>query len=300
MKLGGIDMNLIVALDALLRERSVTRAAKRIGLGQSATSHALARLRAHFGDPLLVKAGRELVLTERAAELVAPCAAAVAGLEHVFMPAAPFDPAKSRRVFRVAATDNLELYVLPRLASLIAGEAPRVGLRFRHLPKDWRAALARGDFEVKLGRTHADTSPDLRVEDLFDDELALVVRRGHPLAGRRPTLRQYAALSHVQVTPGETERGPVDELLARRGLERRIAITVSHFLVALFVVAASDHAVTIPLRVVDALSPALGVVVVPLPFTMARYALSQTWSERSDLDPGHLWLRGAIRRAVAG
>ncbi len=296
MNLAGIDTNLVVALNALLSERSVTRAATRLGLGQSATSHTLARLRRHFDDPLLVKVGRGLALTERAHTLIEPCATAIAQLEQLFAPRAAFDPKSARRVFRIASTDNLELYLLPKLAGILAKEAPGVDLRFHHLPKDWQPALTRGDFELKLGRKYK-LAPHLRSEDLCQDRIVCVARRGHAL-GRRLTLRQYAALSHILVAPGETERGFMDDALEAAGLERRVAISVPHFLVALFVVSSSDHVLTVPSRLVEA-APALRLRSVALPVRSAEYTLSQVWSEQSEPDDGHRWLRGAIRRAIA-
>ncbi len=120
MQLGSVDTNLVIALRSLLRHQQVTRAAREVGLSQSSMSHALARLRAHFADPLLVPAGRALVLTERGKGLLEPVATAVAALERVFARPEPFDPRTSRRVFQIAATDNLELYVLPHLAATVA------------------------------------------------------------------------------------------------------------------------------------------------------------------------------------
>ncbi|PTL75834.1 LysR family transcriptional regulator [Vitiosangium sp. GDMCC 1.1324] len=297
MNLGGIDTNLVVALHALLSERNVTRAARRVGLGQSAMSHALARLRDWFRDPLLVRVGRQMVLTERAQALLGPAASAVSSLERVFQQPEPFEPRTSSRVFRIASTDNLELYALPRLAAILAKEAPNVDLRFHHLPKDWMTALERGDFELKLGRQYP-IAPTLREEELFRDQLICVVRRGHPLAGTRLTLRQYAAASHVLISPGETARSTIDELLAQRGLQRRIAITVSHFLVAPFVVAASDHLLTIPSRLVEAVAPALRLETVTAPLRTEAYTMTQVWAERSESDAGHRWLRNALRRAI--
>lgn len=295
MNLAGIDTNLVVALHALLNERNVTRAAKRLGLGQSATSHALARLRRHFDDTLLVKLGREFVLTERAKGLVQPCAQAVAELERLFAPPPAFDPRTSSRVFRIAATDNLELYVLPRLAAILAKEAPHVALRFQHLTKDWEEGLARDEFELKLGRTYK-VLPNLRSEDLFHDKLVCVARRGHPMA-RRVSLRQYASLSHIVVAPMEREGSFIDDALASAGLKRRVAISVPHFLVALFAVAQSDHVLTVPARVVEAAS-ALRLRRVPLPVRTPQYTLSQVWADRHDRDVGHQWLRSVVRQAL--
>jgi DNA-binding transcriptional LysR family regulator len=139
-------------------------------------------------------------------------------------------------------------------------------------------------------------APPLEGEDLFSDHLVCVVRRDHPT--RRLTLRKYAELSHILVAPGETERGFMDDVLAQHGLERRVALTVPHFLVALFAVASSDHALTIPARLVEIASPALHLRALSLPTRPPEYVLSQIWSERHAHDDGHRWLRGAIRRAV--
>ena len=199
MLLRGIDTNLILPLRALLLHQSVTRAAKEVGLSQSSMSHALARLRAHFGDPLLVPVGRTLVLTERAQSLVEPAAEAIAGLERAFARSEPFDPQTSRRVFRLAATDNLELYVLPHLAQVLAEQAPGIDVRVSALPADWMMALRRGDIDLKLGRRGA--VPDaLESQVLSRESFACVVRRGHR-APARPTLEEYAALDHLLIAP---------------------------------------------------------------------------------------------------
>jgi DNA-binding transcriptional LysR family regulator len=250
MQLGAINTNLIVALHALLSHRNVTRAAKDVGLGQSSMSHALSKLRTHFGDPLLVPAGRELVLTERAKALVGLVADAVGRLERVFTQPEPFDPKTSSRTFRVAATDNLELYVLPRLAAMLQKSAPRIDVRVCALPEDWRLALIRGDVDLKLGRKHA-AQASLESEILSREEFACVVRRRHPVSSR-PTLQQYARLEHVLVAPtGPPETRPssfVDAHLAKQGLSRRVVMTVPHFLVAPFIVQSSDLALTAPAR----------------------------------------------------
>jgi DNA-binding transcriptional LysR family regulator len=152
-----------------------------VGLSQSSMSHALARLRAHFGDPLLVPAGRKLVLTERGKALVSPVGAVVAELERVFARAEPFDPRTSRRVFGIGATDNLELYVCPQLAATLRKAAPGIDVRIYAIASDWPAALQRGDIELKLGRKYAVSGP-LESQDLSHETFACVVRR---VAGSR-------------------------------------------------------------------------------------------------------------------
>ncbi len=301
MLLRGIDTNLIVALHALLLERNVTRAAARVGLGQSSLSHALARLRAHFADPLLVLVGRSMVLTERAKALIAPVSAAVAQLERVFSRSERFEPASSERTFRIVGTDNLELYLLSPLTALVAEEAPKIALRFHHLPPDWRDALERGDADLKLGRKYP-VGEGLHSQDLLDERLVCVVRKNHPHRSKRMSLDEYVGLDHVAVAPtlalGETYAATVDEVLARRGVARRIAVTVPHFLVAPFVAASSNLALTMSERVVRTLHRSLSLRVIELPFRLASYKLSQVWAERSHADEGHRWLRSAIARAL--
>src|SRR5262249_30882739 len=155
MNLAGINTNLLVSLNALLREQNVSRAAEAMGIAQSSMSHALAQLRAHFGDQLLVASGRRMVLTERARTLVEPVGLAVAHVERVFAPTSGFDPSTSDRTFRIVATDNVELFLLPRLMPWLRREAPGVALRIHHLPVDWVKALTSGDVDLKLSRPYS-------------------------------------------------------------------------------------------------------------------------------------------------
>jgi len=303
MLLHGIDTNLIVALRALLQEGNVTRAAKKVGLGQSSMSHALARLRAHFDDPLLVQAGRTLVLTERAKALIGPVELAIAQFERVFLSRDAFDPRTSGRTFRIVATDNLELYLLPKLMAVLAREAPFVDLRFYRLPSNWTEALQRGDCDLKLGRKYA-IDPSLHGQDLLEERFVCVLRKGHPLAGRkRLTLAEYAGLSHVVVSPsaalGDPATGLVDELLRKHGAKRRIALSVPNFLVAPFVIAANDLALTVSARLSGSFERSLRLRVVDLPVRLATYTLNQVWAERAHEDEGHRWLRQTIARTLA-
>jgi DNA-binding transcriptional LysR family regulator len=301
MQLRGVDTNLIIALRALIVHQNVTRAAKDVGLSQSSMSHALARLRAHFGDPLLVPVGRRLVLTDRGKSLVAPVADAVARLERVFARAEPFDPRTSQRVFRIAATDNLELYVLPHLAATLQKTAIGIDIRVCALPQDWVTALQRGDIDLKLGRK-SEIPDTLESQDLSDEPFCCVVRRGHP-ARSRPTLREYAALDHLLITPtappGVEPSGVVDAVLAKQGLRRRIVMSVPHFLVAPFVVASSDLVLTAPVRLLAPFVKRLGLRRLELPMKLPSYKLSQVWAARTRDDDGHRWLRGVVARTLA-
>jgi len=303
MLLRGIDANLIVALRALLHERNVTRAAKSVGLGQSSMSHALARLRAHFDDALLVQVGRAMVLTERGKSLISPVELAVSQLERVFLRTEKFDPRTAERTFRIVGTDNLELYLLPKLMLLLAREAPKIDLRVHHLPQNWVDVLERGEADLKLGRKYK-IDPSLRSQDLLDERFVCVLRKGHPLAVRpRLTLAEYVGLSHVLVSPSaglaDAAAGPVDAILSKQGLERRIALTVPDFLVAPFVVAANDLALTVSERLAASFERSLKLRLVELPIRLAAYKLTQVWAERAHDDDGHRWLRDAIVRALS-
>ncbi len=302
--LRGIDTNLVVALHALLHDPNVTRAAKTVGIGQSSLSHALARLRLHFGDPLLVKVGRGMVLTERAKALVGPVDTVVRDLTAVFAPPAAFDARTSRRCFRVVSTDNVEVFLLPHLMPLLAAEAPGVDLSFHHLRSDWQNELRRGACDLKLGRK-AQLPDGLRNQDLLRERLVCVLRRGHPMAPMRKkpvTLERYLALGHVVVAPTTAVGEPVDDWVDRalraRKLSRRVALVVTHFLAAPFVVASSDLCLTVSESLVQAFRPLLPIDAHPMPFGRGEYRLSQVWSTSADGDPGHRWLRGMVARAA--
>ena len=301
LKLSAIDANMVVALRAMLRERNVTRAGKAVGLTQSAMSHTLRRLRLHFDDPLLVPAGRSLVLTPLAETLVEPVGRAVAALELVFSRPPAFDPTTTRRVFHVAASDNLGLYVLPGLLALFGREAPRAALRVHPLAKDWPRALLDGDIDLKLGRTY-EVPPGLRSQDLFEERFICVVAGGHASRPRRLSLAQFARLRHIVVQPtgnaADVAETPIDALLAEHGERRHVALSVPHFVVAPFVVAATDLTLTPAGRLIMPFVELLGLQQVELPFALPSYHLAQVWAARCDADPAHAWLRQAIVRVA--
>lgn len=299
MRLQSVDTHLVVALHALLQERSVTRAARRVGVTQPSMSHALARLRAHFDDPLLIQVGRQMTLSERAKDLAPKAAEAVERLERVFGPAERFDPRRSKRTFRLVATDNLELLVLPSLVRLLRVEAPHVDLRCRNIPPDFADLLRRGDIDAKLGRGGA--VPDgFRSTLLATEQIVCVMRRGHPASRKPLTAARYAACEHLMVSPHGGDHTAIDDELAALGLRRRVTLTVSHFLVAPFILAGSDLVLTTSARVAETMARQLDLVVRPCPVGAKTYTLTLVWHERSENDEGHRWLRDAMQRAVGG
>ncbi|MFU8807289.1 MAG: LysR family transcriptional regulator, partial [Bradymonadaceae bacterium] len=203
MHLSSLDLNLLVALDALLEEVSVTRAAGRVGLSQSAMSHALGRLRETFDDPLLVRAGRGMTLTPRARELAEPLREALANLRQVIAPSQPFDPATSTQVFRVAADEYALFALLPLLVERLAKVAPKVDLRIRELGQSQsQHRLETGEVDLVLPLGLAEHIPQtLYRRALFKLDLVCVIREDHPRIGDTLDLDAFCAEPHMLISP---------------------------------------------------------------------------------------------------
>jgi DNA-binding transcriptional LysR family regulator len=297
--LAGVDLNLLVALDALLETRHVTQAAKRIGLTQSATSHALGRLRELLGDPLLVRAGAVLVPTPRALELAPEVRAILASIRRTLSPAA-FDPSTAARTFTIATADYIELVLLPSLVAELGRTAPLVDLVVRPPPEP--AGLATGELDLAIGVGVTD-APSIQRRKLFVDRLACVVREGHPvLRGRgrarreRPSLdlERFLGLGHVFITVYGTRGGAVDDALAKKKMKRRVVAMVPSFLAAPAIVAESDLVLTMPARLAASLAPAYGLRILEPPIELGEYEVTMYWHARMQRDPAHVWLRQLV------
>lgn len=292
MNLAAIDLNLLVALEALLGERHVTRAAARLGLSQSATSHALARLRRLLGDPLLVRDGQSLVPTVRAAALAPRLSEALGSLRAALAPPAAFDPATARRRFTIGLADYAQFVLLPPLLARLSEAAPYVDL----VARDYAAGqLGELDFTVAPDRSvmRADplAGPALRARRLFRERYVCVARRGHPKIGKKLDLATFVALPHAFIAPRGTPGGVVDEALAERGLTRRVALMIQHFLVAPYAIAGSDLVITLAERLALAFVERLPLVIHEPPLPLPQFTMQLYWHERHHLDPAHRWLR---------
>jgi DNA-binding transcriptional LysR family regulator len=295
--LASIDLNLLVALDALLGELSVTRAGQRIGLSQPAMSHALARLRDLLDDELLVRSPEGMRPTERAKELAPRVRSLLETIQRDLLTAGEFDPAADDRRFAVAASDYVGAVLLPELVGLLRERAPRVELRVRPLPPEVPVqALADGDLDLVVG-TFRDVPAQVCHDELFREGFACVLPAG---AGRRSlTAEELAAMDHVLVSSPSEGAGPVDAALAERGLTRRIAVYVPHFLTAPAVVARSaDLVVTLPERIARAAAGRLPVAIVAPPFELPRFPVSMIWHTRTSRHPAHRWLRALVAEAA--
>lgn len=285
-----LDLGALATLDALLQEGSVTGAARRLSLSTPAVSHALAKLRERLQDPLLVRAGRKMVLTPRAQGLKARVRDAMETVGRVFVEDTPFDPARMNRAFTVSVTDYVLLVFGSALDASLRKAAPGLDLRAVPNAPDDPERLRTGETDLAVG-IYGDLPPELKTKAIITDRFVCVVRAEHPTIKRRMSLEQFVRLEHIQVAPRGRPGGYVDELLTARGLTRRVSRAVPYFQVALEMVAASDRVLTISERIAHRLGAQLGVRILEPPLPLEPFALSLVWHPRFDADPGHRWLR---------
>ena len=287
------DLNLLVALDALLTSASVAGAARRLGLSASAMSRTLTRLRESTGDPLLVRAGRRMVLT--------PCAEALRERTHVAVHEARAllrpsglepDIARLQRTFTIRANDGFVEALGAALIAATAAAAPLVRLRFAPKVEKTSAYLRDGSADLEIGVV-GNMGPEVRVQALFRDHFVGVVRADHPLALGAMTPERYAAASHVVASRRGRATGPVDTALAALGLARNVLAVVPGFPAALAIARASDLVALVPASFLPAAAPS-GMWIFPLPVAVEPITISQMWHPRAEADPAHRWLRQVL------
>jgi DNA-binding transcriptional LysR family regulator len=289
MNLAALDLNLLVALDALLREASVSRAAIRIGLSQPAASHALQRLRELIADPLLVRTGARMELTPRALALRAPLAEALEQVRALFI-ADAFDAARSERQFRLMMPDLAVELLMPRLMEKVTKAAPHV--RIDVVP--WRgsaifhAEFARTiDLVISIGNSFKGCHRQL----LYTDADALAVRRGHPVGARLSKRDVFLNARHVAVIIRGHNEDLIDMWLRTKGIERHIALVVPGYIEALHVTARTDLVAFVPRRLIAALAKQLSLKTVAPPLDPGIDEQYMFYPTRAQMDPGSIWLR---------
>ncbi|MFO0556527.1 MAG: LysR family transcriptional regulator [Polyangiales bacterium] len=301
MNLGSVDLNLLVVLDALLAERSVTRAARKLGLSQPATSSALNRLRAHFGDPLFVRTSAGIEPTARALSVERHLRAALDAVRATLAEPRPFDPATAKKAFRMSVPDSFAVQLLPPALERMEREAPGVDLILKPFAADAERAdqlLLEGELDAIVTR---DETPRAGLQQrlLWKEKFVCVLRRGHPMATKRAfTLEHWLSLRHVLVAPRGTVGSLVDDTLARLGHTRRVALLVPQFLMAPEIVARTDLAWTAPASVARAMEATHGLVIKPVPIELEGFSLFLRWHDRFDRDPAHRWLRALVADAA--
>lgn len=297
--LDGLDLNLLRVLDALLLERHLTRAARRVGLSQPATSHALARLRAHLGDPLFVRGPGGLVPTERAARLEAPLRAAMGALAAAVSGGEAFAPATAQATFSIATADYGAFVLLPAMLERLAREAPQVDLWVRAVSADPLEQLARGDADLLLAPLPgARPLATIHARLLYRERYVCVVRKDHPRARRGLDLDTWCELPHAFVAPRGSPGGVVDEVLAKHGRRRRVALALPSFLIAPHVVACSDLVLTVGARIAEAYAALLPLKVLDAPVPLPGFEVRMWWHERTHHDPAQRWLRKVVTEVV--
>lgn len=291
------DLNLLITLNALLAEGSVARAAQRLRLSPSAMSRALARLREVTGDPLLVRAGRGLVLTPRALELRERVDQLVQHAEAVLRPAEQPNLSELTRTFTLRSSEGFVENFGPGLIARVGQQAPGVRLHFvQKLNKD-SAPLRDGTIDLETGVVDDATGSELHAQALFQDRFIGVVRIGHPLSKGRMTAARYASGKHISVSRRGLHKGGIYEALQAIGLERDVVTIVSGFSTALALARNSDLIASVPERHAGNLRA--GMHSFPLPVITPEFTVSMLWHPRLHADPVHRWLRGCVRDVCA-
>lgn len=293
-----IDLNLLVTLEALLTEQSVTRAAQQLHLSQPSVSVQLRKLREIFSDPLLAPVPGGMAPTTRGLALLLPLRAALAEMQHVLAPQPRFDPATASITWHVAAADYGEYAILMPVLARLRKAAPGVRVAVRGASHA-RLFKQLESGTVDVGLLALDGAPDrLHSRTLFKEHYVLVARKRHPALKRNLTLTRFSELKFVVVSPeGGGFRGVTDDALESRGLKRHVVLSVPHFLFVPEIVVRTDLVAMLPSRLVRSRENQLQVIEPPL--QIPSYTMAMVWHERSHLDPAHVWLREQLIQSMA-
>lgn len=298
MDICAVDLNLLKAFDALIRERAVTRAAGRIGLSQPAMSHALSRLRDLFADDLFVRTPNRMEPTARAREIAPLVSAAIEHIEAALNLGIGFDPAKSAGIFTAGMAEYAEVALVGRLADAFARQAAKATLRLTPLTgAEAGEQLESGAIDVAVAHLRA-LPGHLDSMLLLRDPFVLVARRDHPLAAQPVSLEAYAALNHVLVSPRGDTSGAVDRALADFGLKRRIALLVATYLALPAALAASDLVATVPQRTARQIAAIAEIDILPLAVELS-VPVSMAWHRRAASEPAQVWFRSLLIEAAS-
>lgn len=294
----GTDLNLLGPLDLLLAHRSVTRAAAAANLSQPAMSRALGRLRAMFNDPLLIRGSAGLVLTPRAAALQAQLRHILRDVSALVRQEA-FDPVRWAGRITIAATDHQTILLLPSLMARLASDAPGLDVKVVPFVASLLPHLQDGTIDLSFSVAGELLPRGILSEPLYRDEFVTLLRRGHPAASDW-TLDRFAALDHVLVTILGEGRGVFDDELERRGLKRRLRLTLPHFYAAMAVVAKSELVVTLPRSLASRYLETFDLVALAPPVPLTPFTVVAIWPEALNAEPSNAWLRAVVREEAAG
>ena len=285
------DLNLLPIFLVLMEERSVTRAATRLGITQPALSNALTRLREMLQDPLFIRERYGIQPTAKAEELAPVIAAALANLDAVILGQQSFDPSKARQLFTIAPNSYVEYVLMPAIVARLRESAPGISLRFVPYGSDLAdTGLTSGATALALGRM-VDPPDNLIVQHVMEEKLECIVRADHPVVGNRLTRSQYERLKHVNMLPPGRLRAGLFQALAREGLKREVAVSVTHFMAIPEIVAVTDYCATLPSLICRRLASDPRLKVLPAPVNLGTFPVHMAWHVRYRNDPAHSWLR---------
>jgi DNA-binding transcriptional LysR family regulator len=288
------DLNLLVAFDILIAERSVTAAAKRMGVGQPAMSNALARLREMFNDRLLIRTQSGMQPTPRALELIEPVARLLDGLREDVFGARSFSPASDTRSFRIGISDQAEAALMQDILRRVRHEAPGMRIIARSVGMHAGAELlAAGAIDLAIGY-FPEVEAELEVTTLYHETLVCLFDAQACGLGTPISLDGYVSLPHILVSLRGEPFGHVDELLRQAGRSRFVAYTTPHFLAVPFLLHGFRAIAAVPRRLAENCAEAAGLSICPVPLPSDGYDVRMAWHQRTTSDPAHTWLRSIV------
>lgn len=294
MNIRDIDLNLLIAFDAVMRERNITLAARRLGLSQPALSHALSRLRRSLGDPLFVRIGHGMEPTPYAERLAEPIRHACNLIGDALCVGTAFEPATSNRIFTLYMTDIGEIVMLPSILRYLQKEAPQIGIKVVRIPQfGVQEAMATGEVDLAVG-----LFPNLQTgffeQQLYRDNFVCIARNDHPEIGASLTAKQFREASHILVSStGTGHDAAIESVMVAQRVKRSIALTVPDFVILPTIVAQTDLIVTIPARAARSF-PSSNIKSLKPPIQFPDIEIKQHWHERFHRDPANKWLRSVI------
>jgi DNA-binding transcriptional LysR family regulator len=299
VKLGAIDLNLLVVFDAVMQERNVTRAGQRLGLSQPAMSHALTRLRYMLKDDLFIRSPKGMLPTPRAEQLALPVRSALDGLQHSLEPT-QFNPSQATRSFRIAIDNYSAVVLAGLLVGRITKMAPKATFEFRPSGTlNILDLLDRGELDLAIGGFPEQGERFSRVT-LLRDDFVLVLRKGHPAAGTRElSMERFATLSHLEISSVAYDTEFIDQALARQKLTRRIQLRAP-FLSAVRILIASDMVSVLQRRVAEELVRYRPLLIRPLPHSSPTLETAMIWPRWLENQPAHRWLREVVSLVTRG
>jgi DNA-binding transcriptional LysR family regulator len=293
------DLNLLPVFIALMEERSVTRAAARLGITQPALSNALNRLRDTLRDPLFIRERYGIKPTQFAEEIAPMISETLARLDEVLLGRQLFDPATTTRQFSIAPNPYVEIVLMPRVFAKLRRLAPGIKVALIPFGSDLAdTGVISGTTDMVLGRIF-EPPDNLIVQHLMDDGLACVVRADHPDIGNSMSKEQYERMRHVNVRPPGRLRVGLFQALERQGLRRELAISVTHFLAVPEIIAITDYCATLPRLVCDQIAKDPRLKVLPAPVDLGTFPVDMAWHVRYRHDPAHGWMRQVLLETAA-